>query len=240
MNDFDQTGVQLEHRPRRPGAARFTERIARTFANLDRAPDDPPEWEDTGEIEYPANEPAELPWGIERDRFPVTRHGYDRAAVDDRIAELERELEELRTDKAVSETISAEIERFGEQTAAILKVAHEQAFETRRGAQAEADRCLQDAAANALAITDEAHQRLRGLDAETDQIWQERGRLIEDVRAVATALAALADDAASRFPPESEKPQPTVAMGGVAPPVRALAAPEHEDDGEDEGLPGLA
>ena len=230
MSDFDQTGVQLEQRPRRPGASRFTDRLARTFGNFDRTQAELPGWEETGEVEYPVDGDAGLPWDAEHDRFPVSRHGYDRGAVDHHIAELERELAALRQGGAGTGAISAEIERFGEQTAAILKVAHEQAFETRRGAQAEADRCLADAAANALAITDQAQQRLRELDSETDQIWHERARLIEDVRTVAAGLSALADDAAGRFPPELEKTEQ---------PVRALVRPSVDGEG-DGGLAGLA
>jgi cell division septum initiation protein DivIVA len=207
MSDFDQTSVELEQRTRRPSASRFTDRLARTFGSFDRTQAELPGWENTGDVEYPIGGEPGVPWDVEHDRFPVARHGYDRAAVDRHVAELERELAVLRDSGPGAQAISAEIERFGEQTATILKVAHEQAFQTKRGAQAEADRCLADAAANALAITDEAQQRLRRLDSDTDQIWQERARLIEDVRTVATALISLAEDAVGRFPPEQERPE---------------------------------
>ena len=204
MSDFDRTGVQLDEPVKRPGASRLADRLVRTLGGFDRTRQELPDWEDGATVEYSTvgglDEP--LP-GQAADRFPVSRHGYDRGTVDRHIDRLEREIAELRDQGP--EAISAEIDRIGEQTASILKVAHDEAHQTRRVAQAEADRCLADAAANALAITDDANKRLRQLDSETDVVWHERARLIDDVRGVATALMSLADDAAERFPSESEK-----------------------------------
>lgn len=138
-------------------------------------------------------------------RFPVGPFGYSRAAVDQYVGELERELEDLR--RAQPEppvSINEEIERLGEQTASILVVAHDQANETTRRAQEQADRCIADAAANAVAITAKAKQQLRELDSETDVVWQERQRLIEDVRGTAAALVALAQEATERFPEDDK------------------------------------
>ena len=111
--------------------------------------------------------------------------GYNRAAVDEHLIGLEREIAELRAATATLTpmSITEELERIGEQTASILVVAHDKANETTRRAQEQAERCVADAAANAVAITDEAKQRLRELDSETDSVWRERERLLEDVRA---------------------------------------------------------
>ena len=158
------------------------------------------------------------PWDLLSPRFPVVRRGYDRDAVDEYITELEREVEELRAGGDTTGAVTAEIERIGEQTAAILRVAHEQASETTRRAHQEADRCLAAAAANAVAMTEDAKQQLRQLDGETEAVWNERARLLEDVKQVATSLFGLAEDALERFPPESER----VTSG----PPRASAVPE--------------
>ena len=132
-------------------------------------------------------------------RFALAPLGYSRTAVDERLDELERELEALRArEQPVS--ITDEIERIGEQTASILVVAHDQASETTRRAQERADRCIADAAANAVAITTEARQRLEKLDAETEALWRERERLLDDIRVVSATLATLADEASARFP----------------------------------------
>jgi DivIVA domain-containing protein len=159
-------------------------------------------------------------WDLLAPRFPVARRGYDREAVDDHIAELEQELSALRAGRDPSGTVAAEIERIGEQTAAILRVAHEQANGTLRQAHDEADRCLSAAAANAVAMTEDAKAQLHQLDAETDAVWRERARLLEDVRQLATRLSSLADDALERFPPEPDRVAsggpPTVPVGPVA------------------------
>ena len=44
--------------------------------------------------------------------------------------------------------------------------AHEKAQETTQTAQSEADRCVADAAANALAITEDANRQLREIEGE--------------------------------------------------------------------------
>jgi cell division septum initiation protein DivIVA len=133
-------------------------------------------------------------------RFPLAPFGYNRSAVDAHLASLERELEQLRAKQAPMASITEELERIGEQTASILVVAHDQAHETTRLAQEQAERCVADAAANAVAMTEEAKKRLRDLDNETDAVWRERERLLEDVRVVSAALANLADQASARFP----------------------------------------
>jgi hypothetical protein len=138
-------------------------------------------------------------------RFPVGALGYNRAAVDDHVAALERELDELRSQRDLPEppiSITEEIERLGEQTASILVVAHDKAHETTRLAQEQADRCVADAASNAVAITEDAKRQLQSLDMETDTVWQERARLLDDARAVGSALIALIDEAEARFPEE--------------------------------------
>jgi hypothetical protein len=149
-------------------------------------------------------------------QFPVAPFGYSRAAVDQRLGELESELAALRSREQpqpqAQPSITDEIERIGEQTASILVVAHDQAHETTRRAQEQADRCIADAAANAVAITADAKRRLEELDAETEAVWRERERLLEDVRAVSAALTTLAAEASERFPaaePRGMDSQPT-------------------------------
>jgi DivIVA protein len=155
-------------------------------------------------------------------QFPLVRYGYSQAEVDRRLSELERELADrehelvaLRQQEKPPMSITEEIERIGEQTASILVVAHDQAHETTRRAQEQAERCIADAAANAVAITAEAKERLRELDDETDAVWRERDRLLEDTRSVSERLAALVDEAVSRFPADADKSSP--APGTSAP-----------------------
>jgi cell division septum initiation protein DivIVA len=171
--------------------------------------------------ESTAAEPPSASDAQEAARFPLAPFGYNRTAVDEHLATLESELEELRGAKQVPmASITDELERIGEQTASILVVAHDQANETTRLAQEQAERCVADAAANAVQMTADAKSKLRDLDAETDAVWRERERLLEDVRVVSAALANLADQASERFPAE-----PTPSTGSferVVAPVRGI------------------
>ena len=221
---YDEPGYEpLEWEPReppRPVGERFAEfrlRVTRTLHSFDRdqvdepADDEPEAIEDEPAYEAvpayeaaPAHEVvAEVPPRTEDARFPHAPLGYNRAAVDERIAELEAELEELR-DSRPEVSITDEIERLGDQTASILVVAHDQAHETTRLAQEKADRCIAEAEAHAEALTEEAGRRLSELDGETDAVWRERARLLEDARSVGLALIALAEEAAERFVEDSK------------------------------------
>jgi DivIVA protein len=172
------------------------DRLARAFGGTGRGP---AQW-DEGDQDTVA-------WEQTAPRFPVARLGYDCALVDQHLVDVERELAELRTGASSRQSVAAEIEKIGEQTATILKAAHEQAQQITRAAQRQADACVADAAANAVSITEEANQKLRQLDTETDAIWNERTRLIEDARNVATSLFRLAEEAAERFPTDGDRAQ---------------------------------
>lgn len=192
------------------GGAGFRDRITKALHNLDRRPAGHPRLE-SGEqksltvFDAQAEEPYEVIDEVtpasQDAHFPVGPLGYNRAAVDERIAELEKELEEARA-AAPAISITDEIERLGEQTASILVVAHDQAQETTRAAQEQADRCIADAAANAVAMTEKAKRHLHELDNETDAVWRERARLLDDAREVGLALIAMAEEALERFPEE--------------------------------------
>jgi cell division septum initiation protein DivIVA len=215
MTQFGRPGTTVEHPDhKKPASSRLADlgdRLAKAFAPIERPerPERPrpvaPPWEAGTEVHVSAAEAGEEMWEDVAPAFPIVRSGYDRDAVDDYVNELEREIDELRAKASSDGAVSTEIKKIGEQTAAILQVAHQQAHETTAKARAEADRCLQDAAANAVAMTEEAKRKLRHLDSETDSVWHERMRLLDDVRGTAAALVSLADDAARRFPSEDER-----------------------------------
>jgi hypothetical protein len=186
--------------PARSPFADFGDRVARWFVSADREPIDESETDHDPTYDLVAGaEAQDAP-----PRFPLARFGYSRQAVDEQLAELERELEGLRVRREPAISITEEIERIGEQTASILVVAHDKAHETTRLAQEQADRCIADAASNAVAMTTQARQRLQELDNETDLVWRERERLIEDMLVVSASLASLGKEAAERFPAESK------------------------------------
>ena len=237
MSDFERPGTAIEETTKqRSGGSRFSElgdRLTRAFCGFDRTRPELPAWESGENLDY-LTDGETVAWSTPEVRFPVVRTGYDCAAVDQELAEIERELFELKASRSPSAAVAAEIDRIGEQTAAILQTAYEQAAEITRGAREQADRCVADAASNAVAITEDANRRLGELDRETDSVWQERARLIDDARGVATALLSLADDAAERFPAETVKggregeapvaPAPAVPPVAAEPVVPAVAA----------------
>jgi DivIVA domain-containing protein len=215
MSDFERSGMAYDEPAKRrsPGTffADLGDRLAKGFTAIDRPAEDEVEWEPYEEPDQPTAVADALPWEQDRKRFPTALHGYDRDAVDAHLAALEREMDDLRAQRSPAPAIEEELERLGAETSAVLRVAHEQAAEITRRAQVQADRCVADAAANAVSMTEEAKRKLRQLDTETDAVWAERGRLIEDVRNVATALFSLAEDAADRFPEDGDRGGATVA-----------------------------
>lgn len=235
MSDFERSGMTVDEPAKRrtPGTwfADMGDRLARGFSSFDRPQAEEPEWEPYDEPDQPTAAVDVMPWEPPRKRFPTALHGYDRDAVDAHLAELEAELEDVRAQRSSVPEVEAEIERVGEETSAILRVAHEQASEITRRAQTQADGCVADAAANAVAMTEDAKRKLRKLDSETDAVWAERGRLIEDVRNVATALFSLAEDAADRFPEDADRAGGTATVSAPAaaarPPQAAAGPPPH-------------
>ncbi len=237
MSDFersgDRAGVTYDepNRRRSPGTffADIGDRLARGFNSFDRPQPDDPEWEPYDDVDQPTAAVDTIPPPEpQRKRFATAHHGYDRDAVDDYIDGLEHEIGQMAAKLSAqrsspSSAIEAEISRVGEETSAILRVAHEQAAEITRRARVEADRCVADAAANAVAMTEDAKRKLRQLDSETDAVWTERVRLIEDVRNVATSLFSLAEDACDRFPEDSEKGGATVSAAAVTPAAKAAS-----------------
>jgi hypothetical protein len=219
VGGFDRRSVALERSAKkRSPSSRFADlgdRLAKTFAAPDRTRSS---WPSNGDPEgptgpdYPDEQERGESWDQVLPRFPITRQGYDCAAVDEHVAELEQELGELdqelaqlRANTPAEGQVAAEIQRIGEQTSTILLTAHDKARETTRQAQEQADRCLADAAASAIALTKEANRKLHDLEAEKLSVWRERARMLEDVESVARALSTLAGDARERFPGELEK-----------------------------------
>ena len=210
MNGFDRRGATLDHSPkRRPPGSRLSElsdRVGRAFSRLDpvTASRQPvgvslPVYDHMA----PCEDQAVLP------RFPITRQGYNCDAVDQHVAELEaelaeleRQIDELRAHAASRDDVAAEIERIGDQASAILVAAHDEAQQTLRVAELRAGARIANAASYVSALTEEANLQLRKVEEDRLSVSRERARLIEDVSSTATALSSLAVASAQRFPPE--------------------------------------
>lgn len=142
-------------------------------------------------------------------RFPIVVQGYDCPAVDEYIAELEyelaqadRELAELRGQAPAADEVNNELKRIGEQTSAVLIVAHEQSDKILRTAREEAGRCVAEAAAKATTLAAETEAQLRELEVRKAATRRERDRLFDDIRRVSAALVALIES-----PHEQPAPQ---------------------------------
>jgi len=139
--------------------------------------------------------------------FNTVMRGYDRDAVDAYIERVNRLIAELEIGRSPESAVKHAVAQVSEETRGILERAHETAEEITARSRARADDRLQEAEREAAAVREAAEARVRELDADAEAIWNERVRLIDDVRDVAQRLLAVADEAVSRFPtahPEDE------------------------------------
>jgi cell division septum initiation protein DivIVA len=140
-------------------------------------------------------------------RFPWSLRGYRRSAVDQHIAELERELSELDRELAelqaaatLREEVANEMRRIGEETAGILIEANSRRETITRTAQEEAQRVVADATARATSITAESEARVRELEAQLTAIHTDRDRLLENALAASAAIADVVHSAHQQIP----------------------------------------
>src|SRR5215211_5315866 len=146
--------------------------------------------------------------------FPVVMRGYDRAAVDSfvqEVLELVRDLEGRQSQESV---VQRAIEEVGEETASILQRAHETADEIAARSRAQAEGRIQRAEREAELLRQEADGYSEKIVVDTRLLWEERQRLIDDIRQLADDVRATADDA----------------LGRVSMP-QMLGEPETEEDG---------
>jgi DivIVA domain-containing protein len=185
--------------------------------------------------------------------FPVTMRGYDRSAVDAWVQDAARVVSELESTQSRDSVVKAALDEVGEHTGDILKKAQEAADEITASSRSQAEGRLQRAETEAEALVSEAEARARDLENDTRALWDQRNRLIEDIRQLSDQLLALADDAGERLdppdairPPEPE-PQPesdpaepegddadtaeTPDLGGVEQPTVESSAARPDGDG---------
>jgi cell division septum initiation protein DivIVA len=155
--------------------------------------------------------------------FPIALRGYDRAAVDHYHQRVSRIIAELQAGRSPQSAVRYALEQVSEETRAILQQAHDtadaittksrrEASERMETAERESKQLLADAEADAEALRSAiereadnlraaADRRVREAEDEVAAIWQERERLIEDAREIASRLAEVAGAAAQREPP---------------------------------------
>ncbi|MEJ7789425.1 MAG: DivIVA domain-containing protein [Thermoleophilaceae bacterium] len=164
--------------------------------------------------------------------FPAAMRGYDREAVDawrEEIAELVTRLEEQEpADTAVRHAI----DEVGRETSSILQRAHESASEIEARSRSQADARLAEADREAELTVREAEERADRLEEDTRSIWEQRLRLINEMRQLADEVLGVADDALERVdPPSGRRPEP-----GDEPEPDDQRDPEPDDQPEPAGV----
>jgi len=130
--------------------------------------------------------------------FPVAMRGYDRAAVDvflQEVVQLITDLESRQTQDTVVQRAIAEV---GEETAGILQRAHETAEEIAARSRAQAEGRIQRAEREAELLRQEADAYSEKIVYDTRILWEERQRLIDDIRQLADDVLGTAEEAAER------------------------------------------
>jgi hypothetical protein len=174
--------------------------------------------------------------------FPLAVRGYERGAVDDFVDGVRALVAELEATQTREGVVQKAIDDVGVETASILQRAHETADELTSRSRAQADDRLQRAEREADQVRREADEYSEQIVADTRLLWEERQRLIEDIRQLADEVLATADDAIERVKiPEplaaaELDPEPTTAEGPTTGPVGVPAA-ERYALGEDEDEP---
>jgi DivIVA domain-containing protein len=131
--------------------------------------------------------------------FPFAVRGYDRRAVDELLAELRSLVAELEARQTREGVVQKALDELGEETAGILQRAHETADEIAARSRAQADGRLQRAEREAEIVRREADEYAEQVVVDTKLLWEERQRLIEDIRQLADEVLGTADDAIERL-----------------------------------------
>lgn len=169
--------------------------------------------------------------------FPPALRGYDRDAVDAYVVRVNRLLAELETTRSPEAAIERALDQVGEETSGILQRARETSEDITARSRAQADDRVQLAEREAQAVREEAEARVRLLNEDAEAVWQERQRLIGDVRGLAEQLLAVADAAAERFPP-AELEEARASEAALAPTEVFDQADDAEVSGEGEMVAG--
>jgi DivIVA domain-containing protein len=136
---------------------------------------------------------------LEDAAFPLAMRGYDRRAVDEFLDELRALVAQLEARQTREGVVQKALDELGEETAGILQRAHETADEITARSRAKADGRLQRAEREADIVRREADQYAEQVVVDTRLLWEERQRLIDDVRQLADEVLGTADDALERL-----------------------------------------
>jgi DivIVA domain-containing protein len=130
--------------------------------------------------------------------FPLVMRGYDRGAVDAFVQEVLEVVSELERRQTRETVVQSALDEIGEETAGILQRAHETADEIAARSRAQAEGRIQRAEREADMLRQQADAYSEQLIVDTRILWEERQRLLQDIRQLADEVLATAEDASER------------------------------------------
>jgi cell division initiation protein len=142
--------------------------------------------------------------------FPLAVRGYDRHAVDAFVQEVLQLVSELEGRQTRESVVQRALDEIGEETAGILQRAHETADEIAARSRAQAEGRIQRAEREADMLRQQADAYSEQIVLDTRILWEERQRLIQDIRQLADEVLATAEDASERvaLPKMLAEPEP--------------------------------
>ena len=149
--------------------------------------------------------------------FPLAMRGYERHAVDEFLTELLSLVVDLESRQTREGVVQKALDELGEETAGILQRAHETADDITSRSRAQADARLKRSEREAEIARHDADEYAEQVIVDTRLLWDERQRLIEDIRQLADEVLGTADDAIERVKlPEQLGPPATAPEGDAA------------------------
>src|SRR5215207_7163947 len=131
--------------------------------------------------------------------FPIVMRGYDRAAVDAFVQEVRELIAELESRQSQESVVQRALAEVGEETSSILQRAHETADEIAARSRAQAEGRIQRAEREAELVRQQADAYSEKIIVDTRLLWEERQRLIDDIRQLADDVLGTAEDAVERL-----------------------------------------
>ena len=172
--------------------------------------------------------------------FPLVMRGYDRGAVDAFVQEVLEVVSELERRQTRETVVQSALDEIGEETAGILQRAHETADEITARSRAQAEGRTQRAEREADMLRQQADAYSEQLIVDTRILWEERQRLLQDIRQLADEVLATAEDASERVAQPAlisvEEPE-AGAADDVAPVDELVPDIEAVPDSPEEGPP---
>ena len=172
--------------------------------------------------------------------FPLAVRGYDRGAVDAFVQEVLEVVSELERRQTRETVVQSALDEIGEETAGILQRAHETADEIAARSRAQAEGRIQRAEREADMLRQQADAYSEQLIVDTRILWEERQRLLQDIRQLADEVLATAEDASERVTqPALISEEPEAGVEGELVPDTELV-PDNEVVADIEAVPDSA